>query len=555
MAKDLRKIRGSAMWRARICILRLRADGKRFMRLLVVLALLLAPALALAQAEPRGKPALQVRGQYIDQRIAEFMAKNEVPGLTMAIVQAPYIPRSAGYGRASLAHDELASTRTMFAIGPITQGFTAVATLQLQEMGKLEVHDPITKHLGGLPAAWSRITILELMQHASGIPDYRTAGGFKEGQPYKPAELLALVASLPLEFQPGTQVRQSATGFALLGMIIEKTSGMSYHDFVWAKQITPLGLRATQFVEDFAGKAYTDRSGAAGRKQHTRFTAEVLFVNPIEPATGYRAGASGEVVVDPAATANLFAFASLWSSAEDISAWDIGLAGGILVKKPENRALIYKPATLANGAVVRAMAGWEFTQHPGFMEIKGSAPGFSAYLSRFTDAADLVCVTLLANKQGIDLTNLARDIADAYKAGLGAGVPSEDIIAQESKWDLDETVARLERLLKGQNVPVFASFNHDSGAQKAGLQLRPTRVLVFGNPQIGTKLMQAGQSAGLDLPLHVSIWQDERHRVWVGYRSLEAIAAEHGIKDPETVATMSKALQALISKTVNVYDY
>jgi len=525
------------------------------MRLLAVLALVFAPALALAQPEPRGKPALQVRGQYIDQRIAEFMAKQEIPGMAMAIVQAPYIPRSAGYGRASLAHDELASTRTMFAIGPMTQGFTAVATLQLQEMGKLEVRDPIDKHLSGLPAAWSKITILDLMQHASGLPDYRTAGAFKEGQPYTPAELLALVASLPLEFQPGGQVRQSATGFALLGMIIERASGMSYHDFVWAKQITPLGLRATMFEEDFKAKAHTDRSGAPGKKQHTRFTSEVPFINPVEPATGYRASPSGLVVVDAAATANLFAFASLWSSAEDISLWDVALAGGILVKKPENRALIYKPTTLGNGSVVPAMAGWEFTMHPGFMEIKGSAPGFSAYLSRFTDAADLVCVTLLANKEKVDLTNLARDIADSYKPGLGAGVPAENIVEQESKWTLDETVARLERLLKAQNVPVFAKFDHDGNARQADMTLRPTRVLVFGNPKVGTKLMQAGQSAGLDLPIHVSIWQDERNRTWVGYRSLDSIAAEHAIKDPETVAAMSRALDGLIAKAVNVYDY
>jgi CubicO group peptidase (beta-lactamase class C family)/uncharacterized protein (DUF302 family) len=525
------------------------------MRLLAVLALMLAPAMVLAQVPPRGNPALQVRGQYIDQRIAEFMAKHEVPGLTMAIVQAPYIPRSAGYGRASLAHDELASTRTLFAIGPMTQGFTAVATLQLEEMGKLAVRDTLDKHLSGLPAAWGKITILELLQHASGIPDYRTAAAFKEGQPYKPAELLALVSGLPLAFQPGTEVRQSATGFALLGLIIEKASGMSYHDFVWVKQIAPLGLKATQFVEDFPTKAYTDRSGASGKKQHTRFTSEVPFINPIEPATGYRAGASGMVVVDAAATASLFAFASLWSSAEDISLWDVGLAGGILVKKPENRALIYKPTTLGNGTVIPAMAGWEFTMHPGFMEIKGSGPGFSAYLSRFTDAADLVCVTLLANKEGVNLTNLARDIADAYKPGLGAGVPAETIVEQESKWSLDETVARLEKLLKAANVPVFAAFDHDGNARKAGMELRPTRVLVFGNPKIGTRLMQAGQSAGLDLPIHVSIWQDDRNRVWVGYRSLEAVAAEHAIKDAATVTAMSAALESLIRKAVNVYDY
>jgi CubicO group peptidase (beta-lactamase class C family)/uncharacterized protein (DUF302 family) len=525
------------------------------MRFAIALVLMLAPALAFAQAEPRGNANLAVRGKTIDQRIAEFMAANEVPGLAMAIVQAPYIPRSAGYGRASLAHDELAATRTMWAIGPLTQGFTAVAVFQLQEMGKLDIGDPIDKHLAGLPAAWTKITVLDLLQHASGIPDYRTAGAFKEGHPYLPAELLALVADLPLQFGPGSEVRQTATGFALLGMIVERASGLSFHDFVWRRQIEPLGLRATQFVEDFARKAALDRSGPAGARQHTRFTAEVPFINPIEPATGYRATASGLVVVDAAASANLFAYASLWSSAEDISVWDIGLAGGILVKQPANRALIYKPTTLANGTVVPAMAGWEFTRHPGFMEIKGSAPGFSAYLSRFTDPADLVCVTLLANRQGLDLTTLARDIADAYKRGLGAGQTSDRFIAQESKWSVDETVARFERLLKAESLPVFALFDHDDNARRAEMALRPTRVLVFGNPKLGTKLMQASQQAALDLPLRVTVWQDDRGRVWVGYRGLDTLAAEHGVNDPETVATMARALERLVAKAVNVYEY
>ena len=526
------------------------------MRLVAALALALVPVLAFAQTEmPRGKPDLAVRGKYIDQRIAEFMAANDVPGLAMAIVQAPYIPRSAGYGRASVTNDELASTRTMWAIGPMTQAFTAVAVFQLVEMGKLGLGDPIDKHLTGLPPAWAKITILELLQHASGIADYRTSSAFREGRQYLPAELLMLVADLPLQFQPSAEVRQSATNFALLGMIIEHAGSMSYHDFIWRGQIEPLGLRATQFVEDFPRKSFRDRSGAAGAKQHTRFTSDVPFINPVEPATGYRAGASGLVAVDAAASANLFAFASLWSSAEDISAWDVALAGGILVKQATNRALIYKPTTLANGTVVPAMAGWEFTKHPGFMEIKGSAPGFSAYLSRFTDPADLVCVTLLANKQGLDLTALARDIADAYKRGLGAGQANDRFVAQESKWSVDQTVARIELALKAQKVPVFAEFDHDDNARKADMTLRPTHVVVFGNPAVGTRLMQANPTAALDLPLRVVVFEDDRGRVWVGYRRLDALADEHGIKDSETLATMTRALDSLVAKAVNVYDY
>lgn len=504
----------------------------------------------------RGKAALEVRGKFIDQRIAEFMEKHDVPGLAMAIVQAPYIPRSAGYGRASLTHDELASTRTSWNVGPLTQGFTAVAIFQLHETQKLDVRDAIEKHLSGLPAAWAKTTVLELLQHASGIPDYRAASGFDANRSYRPAELTAMVSAAPLLFERGSQVRLSATNFLLLGMIVERASGVSFHDYVTRHQIEPLELRSTMFADDFAAKSFTDRpQKAAGSNQHSRFKSEIAFINPVEPATGYRSVDGKLVPTDPKASANLFAFGSLWSSAEDISAWDIALAGGILVKSEANRALIYKPTKLANGTVVPAMAGWEFTRHPGFMEIKGSAPGFSAYLSRFTAAEDLVCVTLLANKEGLDLTVLARDIADSYKAGLGAGVASEGIVAQESKFPVDETVSRLEARLKAQNVSVFATFDHSANAQQAGMQLRPTKVLVFGNPKVGTKLMQDNQAIALDLPLRLSIWEDARGRVWVGYHALDRLAAEYGIKDETTVKAMAQALDKLVANAVNVYDY
>lgn len=517
------------------------------LKLAAMVCLVSVPALAQPEST-RGKPALSVRGKFIDQRIAEFMEKNGVPGLSMAIVQAPYIPRSAGYGRASLAHDELASTRTMWNIGPLTQAFTAVAVFQLHEAGKLDVNDPAGKHLPGLPAAWSKITIHTLLQHASGIADYRSSKDFGDGSGRQPAALLALVSSAPLLFEPGTQVRLSATNFLLLGMIVERVGGISFRDFVTRHQIEPLGLRATMFAGDFASKATADRP-------HSRFKSQVPFINPVEPAVGHRTIDGKLVPVDAAASAPLFAFGSLWSSAEDISAWDIALAGGILVKREENRALIYKPTRLANGTVVPAMAGWEFTRHPGFMEIKGSSPGFSAYLSRFTAAEDLVCVTLLANKEGLDLTTLARDIADSYKAGLGAGVPSDDIVTRESKFPVEETVARLKTLLDERNVPVFATFDHGENARRAGMELRPTQVLVFGNPKVGTRLMQDGQAIALDLPLRLSVWQDGRNRVWLGYHRMDRLAAEYGIKDSATVLALERMLEGLVARAADVYEY
>jgi CubicO group peptidase (beta-lactamase class C family)/uncharacterized protein (DUF302 family) len=528
----------------------------RFLSSLAVLVSLSAPAAFAQPADPgRGKPALSVRGKFIDQLVAEFMAKNDVPGLTMAIVQAPYIPRSAGYGSASLANDELASTRTMWNVGPLTQGFTAVAIFQLHEAGKLDVQAPVSKYLTDLPAAWGKVTVFELLQHASGIPDYRTSPNYKEG-PAKPADLLALVADKPLLFEPGSQVKQSATNFALLGLLVERTSGLSFHDFIWRQQIEPLGLRATMFAEDFPAKAQVDRAAKpAGEKQHVRFKTEPMFINPAEPAIGYRTAEGKRVAVAPEASQGLYAYGSLWSSAEDISVWDVGLAGGILVKRDDNRALIYKPTRLRNGTLVPAMAGWEFTRHPGFMEIKGSAPGFSAYLSRFTAAADLVCVTLLANREGLDLTGLARDIAEAYKADLGPGIITDAIITRESKFTAAETVARFEAELARRKVPLFAKFDHDGNAQQAGLKLRPTKVVVFGNPRVGTKLMQENQPIAIDLPLRASIWEDEGGRVWVGYQNLADVAAEFGVKDKATIQAMQAGLDGLVARVVDVYEY
>jgi CubicO group peptidase (beta-lactamase class C family) len=518
-------------------------------------------AISRAQEAPkrdlgRARTALAADGKYIDQLIAEFMTKNGVPGLSMAIVQAPYIPRSAGYGSASIVVDQLASTRTMWNVGPITQGFTAVAIFQLYEDGKLDIHAPVGKYLTDIPDSWRKITVFELLQHASGLRDYRSSTEFKENKSYSPQALLALVSRDPLQFASGTQVHMSATDFALLGLVIEKASGMSYRDFITTSQIEPLGLHSTMFAQDLARRSYLDRPQSQTKvNEHLLFKTKIPFIDPVEPATGYKEVADQLVPTDPMSSETLFAFGSLWSSAEDISIWDIGLAGSTLVHKAENRALIYSPTRLQNGTIVPAMAGWEFTHHPGFMEIKGDSPGFSSYLSRFTAQSELVCVTLLADKEGLDLTTLARDIAEAYQSGLGPQTHKSGLISQESKFGVDETVSHLQMQLKKMNVPLFATFDHSENAKKAGLDLRPTKVLVFGNPKVGTKLMLDNQAVAIDLPLRLSVWEDERGRVWTSYEDVDQTAREYGINDDATVDSVRSLVERLVASSVNVYDY
>lgn len=499
----------------------------------------------------RGNVQVAYQGQSIDRMIYEFMQEKGIPGMTLAIVQAPYIPRVVGYGVTDLETQTLASTKTLWPVGPISQGYAAVAVIQLYEKGKLDIKAPIGKYLKGIPDAWKNITVFELMQHATGIADYRDQRGFDPSKEYTPEELIAMVEAIPLAVKPGTDVKQSATNFLLLAEVIEAAAKMPYHDFVKKNQIDYLGLTETVFAQDLPKIA--QQKLKPGEK-HQQFKHHKAYINAAETTTGYVDKDGKLVAVAPFNGANLKGFSDIWASAENVSHWDIALAGSVLIEKLENRALIYEPTTLANGKVVPAMAGWQFYNHKGLMDIKGNAPGHSAFLSRFTDPSELVCVTLLANKEGVDLTNLARKIAAAFDSSkIGTGANDNQLYTYESQFSVDETVARIQAQLKANGVPVFAIFDHGKNAEEVGLELLPTKVIVFGSPKVGTKLMQQNPSISLELPLKISVWQDKAGSVWMAFPLMVEMATPYGMQNEPTVAGMQNLLENLTRKAANVY--
>jgi uncharacterized protein (DUF302 family) len=110
-----------------------------------------------------------------------------------------------------------------------------------------------------------------------------------------------------------------------------------------------------------------------------------------------------------------------------------------------------------------------------------------------------------------------------------------------------ETVERLKALLAQKGIALFAHVDHAAGAEKVGLSLRPTQVLIFGNPKAGTPLMQSQQTIGLDLPLRVLIWEDEAGKVWLTYRRVESLARQHHVTDrDEVVKALDDGLTALV---------
>jgi uncharacterized protein (DUF302 family) len=113
---------------------------------------------------------------------------------------------------------------------------------------------------------------------------------------------------------------------------------------------------------------------------------------------------------------------------------------------------------------------------------------------------------------------------------MSLDVPSDtDLVTLPSAHDAAETAERFKAALGQKGIKVFADIDHAAEASRVGLTLRPTRVLIFGNPQAGTPLMQSRQTLGLDLPLRVLVWQDDDGKSWLTYRRTEALARSRQI--------------------------
>jgi uncharacterized protein (DUF302 family) len=122
------------------------------------------------------------------------------------------------------------------------------------------------------------------------------------------------------------------------------------------------------------------------------------------------------------------------------------------------------------------------------------------------------------------------------------------IIDIPSPYSVPETLARLQAILKEKGVTVFALVDHSGEAAKAGLEMRPTQLLIFGNPKGGTPVMVAAPSTAIDLPLKALAWQDAQGKVWLSYNDPEYLQQRHGI--PANLLQNLAAPAALLRKAV-----
>ena len=335
-------------------------------------------------------------GDRVDAAAAIALREIHAAGLSIAVVRHGQLVLAKGFGYADLSERVPVSADTVFRLASITKEFTAAALLHLQEEGELSLDDRMGDFLPNYPAAVRRITIRDLLSHTSGLSDAAVIPIFEEGGVgYTRERIIDLVASQPLDFEPGTGHSYSNVGFILAGMVIEEATGTTYGDYVTDEILEPLGLEQTRVCPD---EQPADARGAHGYDpQHGNWSRALRL-------------GRAPALVDPAPI-NMELVSSaggLCSTVTDLARWP-GMLRSFL--HPAAYREMSRPTVLADGTTVPYGLGIqirEFGSHPAVSH-GGVVAGFVSIVADFPE--DDVTVAILVNTRLLNL-ELGVQLAD-----------------------------------------------------------------------------------------------------------------------------------------------
>ncbi|MCW8894671.1 DUF302 domain-containing protein [Sulfurimonas sp.] len=125
---------------------------------------------------------------------------------------------------------------------------------------------------------------------------------------------------------------------------------------------------------------------------------------------------------------------------------------------------------------------------------------------------------------------------------------ANDIIVKESQCSFDETVENIERIVKKNGSTIFATINHKANADMVKMDMNPSKVIIFGNPKLGTVLMNQEMKIGLDLPLRILVYKDKENRVQMAYRDGSWLEQKHDIDAPKKVQKVNTGMDKITTK-------
>jgi CubicO group peptidase (beta-lactamase class C family) len=322
-------------------------------------------------------PAALPAAQALDARLGE---QSKAPGVIGAVLRNGVATEVFAWGTGDCAGGGAVDVNAAYEVGSISKHMTAVALLRLWEKGRVDLDAPVGDYLDDIPKAWQHVTLRQLATHTSGVPDYEEAGGYGvyETKPTH-AQVYAIVADRPLDFEPGTRWSYSNTGYFLLSLVVEHASGERFGDYLRTQLFEPLGMRHT-FM---GGYAPVGVRLAPGCKPAEVEGGARVPVKPIDESSTYGAG-------------------GVSTTLQDWALWDDALFEGRLLS-PQAMEVLLTPQRLLDGS----NSGYGFGLFPdeyrggGRIRHSGQTQGFSAFYEHFPDQD--VSVVTFANMYGSDI--------------------------------------------------------------------------------------------------------------------------------------------------------
>jgi CubicO group peptidase (beta-lactamase class C family) len=313
--------------------------------------------------------------KLVDSVSTATLADSKTAGLVVAVARGDLILAQQAYGFQDLTHHVPLRPESTFRIGSLTKQFTATAILQLADTGLLSLDDSLTRFLPDFPAPG--VTIRHLLTHTSGLASYTDAGAENDEMIRASTShdvLLGVMAGTPPDAEPGTQWHYNNSGYYLLGLVVEKLSGMQFSEYLESHLFQPLQLDHTGDCE--------------------------LRDEPPELATGYLIVDGRLREADPAARLPTFGAGFLCSTAGDLARWTARLHHSNVIRPRAYQAMI-TPAVLSDGTSTSYGFGVFVAQAKGRREIShnGRIHGYSAQASYYPDSD--ITVVVLANTESL----------------------------------------------------------------------------------------------------------------------------------------------------------
>lgn len=361
---------------------------KRLPKLPILSAILLAASLAQAQTLP-----LDVTARV--DKVFEQWDRTDSPGCALGVYRDGQIIYKHGYGMANLNDDVTITPETVFHVASMSKQFTAAAILLLQQQGKLSIDDDVHKYIPELPDFGERITLREMMHHTSGLRDQWAlldlAGWRYSKDLITNDDVMSVVTrEKALNFKPGEKYMYSNTGFTLLGIIVERVSGMSLREFTTKNIFAPLGMTDTHFRDDHEEVIKHD---ALGYEQDSKTKAFRMSLTNFDTV-----GAT-----------------SLHTTVEDLQKWDENfyhprVGGPAFIEEMLHRDKLNdgQLQDYASGLMIGTYKGLPTVDHGG------ADAGYRSDMIRFPEQH--FTVAALCNSADVNPSSLTRQVADIFLA-------------------------------------------------------------------------------------------------------------------------------------------